>query len=217
MKEHTDNVEGLTLYGAGGHCKVIIDVLESLGEKIDLLVDDFPKASTFMSYPCTLPKESYDRVIVSIGDCQIRKKIVEEITARKFPVAIHPSAHVSDYSTVGEGSVVFHGAVVQPCASIGRHCIINTNSAVEHDAVIHDFTHVASGAAICGGVEVGECTLIGARSVVKQGIHIGNNCVIGAGSVVVRDIPDNAVAYGNPCRVVKPCEPPVNPPARGED
>ena len=44
---------------------------------------------------------------------------------------------------------------------------------------------------------------MGVGSCVIQGINIGKNCFIGAGSVVVSDIPDNVVAYGNPCKVVR--------------
>lgn len=60
-----------------------------------------------------------------------------------------------------------HGAIVQSCSSIGRHCIINTKASVGHDAIIHDFVHIASGATVCGSEEIGECTWLGAGSVVK--------------------------------------------------
>ena len=44
---------------------------------------------------------------------------------------------------------------------------------------------------------------IGANCMVNPGVHIGNNVVIGSGSVVTKDIPDNVVAVGNPCRVMR--------------
>ncbi len=197
------NEKSITLYGAGGHCRVVIDLLECQGERVSLIVDDNPKSPTFMSIPCSPPKESYNRIIVTIGDCLTRKRIVEKISAKRYANAIHPSAFISPRSRMGKGTVIMPGAVVQSSASIGNHCILNTHSSVEHDVIIHDFVHVASGAVICGAAEIGECTLIGAGSVVRQGIHVGKNCLIGAGSVVVTDIPDNVVAYGNPCRVIR--------------
>lgn len=203
MSEHPNQDRGITLYGAGGHCKVVIDVLVSQGKRVSLVVDDNPKSSSFLSIPCTLPKQSYDKAIVTIGDCQTRKKIVERISVKLYEKAIHSSSFISSRSTVGEGTVVMHGAVVQSCTSIGKHCILNTHSSVEHDVIIHDFVHIASGVVICGAVEIGTCTLIGAGSVVKQGIRIGNNCLIGAGSVVVDDIPDNVVAFGIPCKIIR--------------
>ena len=52
-------------------------------------------------------------------------------------------------------------------------------------------------------VYIGENTWIGAGAVIVPGVHIGKNVVVGAGSVVTRDIPDDVVAVGNPCRVLR--------------
>lgn len=53
-------------------------------------------------------------------------------------------------------------------------------------------------------VRIGKCCWIGAGSIILPGVTIGDNTVIGAGSIVTRDIPENTVAFGNPCRVVRP-------------
>lgn len=195
--------EGITLYGAGGHCKVVLDILESNGLKVNRIVDDVPAENVFMGLPLSKPGLEFDKAIITIGNCSVRQKIVEEITVNKYLTAIHPSSIICRNVTIGEGTVVVHGAIVQSSAKIGRHCILNTKSSVGHDVIIRDFVHVASGATICGGSEIGECTWIGAGSVIKQGIHIGKNCMIGTGSVVVKNIPDNVVAFGNPCKVIR--------------
>lgn len=52
-------------------------------------------------------------------------------------------------------------------------------------------------------VTIGDNVWLGGSVVITPGVHIGNNVVIGAGSVVTRDIPDNAIAVGNPCKVVR--------------
>lgn len=196
------NATDITLYGAGGHCKVVMDILECNGLYAKHVVDDNPHDTVFMELPLGKPDGNpYESAIITIGDCCIRKKIVDRISVGHYITAVHPSAIVCKNAKLGEGTVIVHGAIVQACATIGRHCIVNTKASVSHDVVLHDFVHVASGATICGGSEVGECTWIGAGSVVKQGVKIGKNCMIGAGSVVVSDIPDNVVAFGNPCRV----------------
>lgn len=195
----------ITLYGAGGHCKVVLDILEANGIEAKRVVDDAPNSTTFMSLPLSRPDNIlFNNVIITIGNCRIRKKIAEKIKVLRYITAIHPSAIVCKNVPLGIGTVIMHGAIVQSSASIGNHCILNTKSSVDHDTVIKDFVHVASGATICGECEVGECTWIGAGTVVKQCVKIGKNCMIGAGSVVVTDIPDGVVAYGNPCRVIKP-------------
>lgn len=195
--------KGITLYGAGGHCKVVLDILESNGLAADRIVDDSPTDNRFIDIPLTKPQSNYDKVIITIGNCLIRKKIAEKINVNSYLTVIHPSAIICKNVPVGDGSVIAHGAIVQSSAKIGGHCIINTKSSVDHDVIVHDFVHIASGATICGGCEIGECTWIGAGTVLKQGIHIGKNCMIGAGSVVVKNIPDNVIAYGNPCRIIK--------------
>lgn len=55
-------------------------------------------------------------------------------------------------------------------------------------------------------VKIGDNVWIGGNSVIFPGVTIGNNVTIGAGSVVTKDIPDNVLAYGNPCKVKKELE-----------
>lgn len=52
-------------------------------------------------------------------------------------------------------------------------------------------------------IKLGDNVFIGYRVIIMPGVTIGNRCVIGAGSIVTRDIPDNSLAVGNPCRVIK--------------
>lgn len=52
-------------------------------------------------------------------------------------------------------------------------------------------------------VYIGENTWIGAGVIILPGVHIGKNTIIGAGSVVTKDIPDNVIAVGNPCKVLR--------------
>jgi acetyltransferase EpsM len=86
---------------------------------------------------------------------------------------------------------------------IGKHCIINTNSSVDHDCIIEDFVHLSPNVALAGAVLVGEGTHIGIGACIIQGIKIGKWCTIGAGSVIIRDIPDGSTVVGNPGRIIK--------------
>lgn len=191
------------LYGASGHGKVIKDVLESQGRRIDGFIDDNPDISEVSGLSVFHSTKSADEVIVSIGINATRKKIVEKLDSPIAEAAIHPMAIVSESATIDKGSVVMAGAVVNAEAQIGKHCIINTGATVDHECVIEDYIHIAPGAHLCGQVRVGQGTLIGVGTSVTPCVHIGKWCVIGAGSVVVSDIPDGYLAYGNPCRLVK--------------
>jgi len=196
------------LYGAGGHAKVVIDILESLDIAIGGIVDDDESLVEIMSYqvykPSLLSKiNSKDKLIISIGNCDIRKKIAEKLNV-VFPEAIiHSKAIVSPHASIDIGTVVMQGVIIQAEAKIGKHCIINTGATVGHECMLEDFVHQASNSTLCGNVRVGERTWIGAGSVVIQGIRIGKGCMIGAGSVVVKDIPDNIEVMGNPARIIK--------------
>lgn len=191
-----------SLYGASGHAKVVMDILISNGYEIESVFDDNPCNHTFRGIGVQHVYNGVSPMIVTIGDCSIRRKIVERLDCQ-FVSAIHPSAIISPSVNIGCGTAVMQGAVIQADAVIGVHCIVNTRSSVGHDCRIGDFVHIASGATVCGGTEIGEGTWLGAGSVVKQGIKIGRDCMIGAGSVVVKNIPDNTIAYGNPCKVVR--------------
>lgn len=194
----------INLYGASGHAKVVIDIIKAQGNEVGCLYDDNPHCDTLQGYsvykPSCVPIEG--ALIVTIGSCQIRKAVSERL-AVAYAKAIHPSSIISESADIGEGTVVMPLVVVNSDTIIGRHCILNTKASIDHECHIGDWVHIAPGCTISGGVVVGECSWIGVGSCVKQGIRIGKNCMIGAGSVVVKDIPDNAVAYGNPCRVVR--------------
>ena len=193
----------MILCGASGHAKVIQDIVEAQGDHVTMLVDDNPEITEFRGIDVThaMP-QTKEPTIISIGNNRIRRMIAERIGG-PFGTAIHPSAVVSLSARIKEGTVVMPNAVIQSEACIGNHCIINTGVIVEHENLISDYVHLSPHATLCGNVSVGEGTWIGAGATVIQGITIGKNCIIGAGSVVVRDIPDNCVAYGNPCRVVR--------------
>ena len=190
------------LYGASGHAKVIMDILRANNESIDALFDDNEALSDLMGYPVRRSSEVKGPLIISIGSNEIRKKIAEMLDV-EFGTAIHPSAIVSPDATIDKGTVVMQGAIIQSCAHIGKHCIVNTGVSVDHECIVEDYVHVSPHATLCGNVHVGEGTWIGAGSVVIQGITIGKGCIIGAGSVVTKDIPDNVLAVGNRCKVIR--------------
>lgn len=190
----------INLFGASGHAKVIIDIIKAQGGSIGCLYDDAPRFKQLCGFPVIKGEPSAIPMIISIGNNTWRKNIASRHHAT-FATAIHPKAIISDTAIIEEGSVIMQGAIIQADAHIGRHCIINTAATVDHECLIHDFVHIAPGATLCGNVNIGEGTLIGAGSTIIPGIKIGKWCTIGAGSVVINDIPDGATAYGNPCKL----------------
>lgn len=183
------------LYGASGHGKVIADILEENGLRIEGFIDDNENLHKIMGYPVITPQKAEEgRYIISIGNNKIRKDIAERY--HDFLTAIHPRAIISKHVSLGEGTVVMAGAIINPDTQVGKHCIINTGASVDHDNVIDDYVHVSPHATLCGGVQVGEGTWIGAGTTVKQYVKIGKWCTIGANSTVLHDVPDGVTIYG---------------------
>lgn len=187
------------LYGASGHGKVIKEILEACGECVDGFIDDNKDLSVLSGIPVFHEAVNKSPVIISIGSNNVRKVLGTSLKC-EFGIAIHPSAIVSPSAKIGEGTVIMPGAIINADAIIGKHCIVNTGASVDHDCVIGDYCHIAPHATLCGMVNVGEGTLIGVGSCVKQCINIGSWSVLGAGSVVVKDVPERVIAYGNPCK-----------------
>lgn len=193
------------LYGAGGHAKVIADILELNGSVLAGYFDDDPGKKIWNYKGFIFPGNFNvleDELIISIGNNATRKKIAEKIQARYY-TAIHPFAVVSPHSSIGEGTVIMAGAMINPDSVIGKHSIINSNAVVDHECVIGDYAHISPNATLCGDVTIGAGAHIGAGAVIIQGKKIGAGSVIGAGTVVISDLPDNIVAVGNPARIIK--------------
>lgn len=194
------------LYGASGHAKVIIEILEASDIPVEGLFDDNPEVTSLLGYEvrqlADLSTMVQEEFIISIGDNKERKKIAKRLHG-VFGTAIHPSSVVSHRMEAGEGTVMMAGVVVNTGARIGKHCIINTNASVDHDCVINDFVHVSPNAALAGNVTVKEGAHIGIGACIIQGITIGEWCTIGAGAVIIRDVPSGTTVVGNPGRIIR--------------
>lgn len=195
------------LYGAGGHCKVIIEIIsESKAHIIEGIVDDVPKEDSIYDIPVLNTKKAGNfadkNFIISIGNNKTRKTIVESMSTA-YLKAIHPKSIISSRAKINEGTVVMAGAIINSETTVGKHCIINTGAVVDHDCSIGDFVHISPNASLAGEVQVGEGTHIGIGSVIIQGIKIGKWATIGAGAVIINDIPDYAVVVGNPGKIIK--------------
>lgn len=129
------------LYGASGHAKVILDILESNNIVVDGLIDDNDSIEELMGYPVYHSVLGDAPLIISIGSNKVRKAIAERFSGMKYGTAVHPSAIVSKHALVGEGTVVMQGAIIQSCAEIGKHCIVNTGASVDHECIIGDYVH----------------------------------------------------------------------------
>lgn len=206
--------KSLILIGAGGHCRSVIDVIESIKDfDIKGLIDVKKNVGKkIFGYPIIgsddqLPEiiEEYEFFLITIGQEKLpdlRVKLFNQLIGlgANFASIISPMARVSPYASIGKGTVVLHNALVNAGARIGDNCIINSGSLIEHDCRIEDHVHISTAAVVNGNVLVGKKSFIGSNSVLRQGIQIGENSVIGAGAVVVNSFGNNLTVIGNPAK-----------------
>lgn len=198
-------MKSIIIFGAGGHTKVIIDLIKELNQYTIIGIYDDNKEGDFDGIPIlgkiddNIIKNS-DEYIIGIGNDNIRKIIYERFYNLPWAILIHPRSIVSKRAVINSGSVVFAGAVIQTGVNIGKQCIINTNCNIDHESIVSHFTSICPGVTICGNVIIGELTFVGANSTIIQGKSIGKNCIIGAGTVVIRNVDDYCKVVGNPSR-----------------
>jgi UDP-perosamine 4-acetyltransferase len=202
--------------GAGGHAKVVIEII--LTNKRYLLrglldIDSNLHGKTVLNIPVlggddllpSLRKEGISHFFVgrgSIGDTSPRRRLFNLASKYKMKAVevIHPKAIISPSALFGEGVTINACAVINADATFGKNVIINTGAVVEHDCRIGDHVHIATGAHLASSVNVGNGAHIGIGAIVKQGITIGKGAVIGAGAVVVKDVPSEITVTGVPAR-----------------
>jgi len=194
------------LYGAGGHAKVIIEILEKSKKEIHCLYVDENYDSEIFEYKISGKSDIFEvrslNWLIAIGNNSVRKKITESHFL-SYGTAIDPSTNISKRARILEGTVIMPGVSVNSSTTIGKHIILNTNSSIDHDCQVSDFVHISPNATLCGGVFIGEGTHVGAGAVVIPGVRIGKWCTIGAGSVIIKDVPDFSTVVGNPGRIIK--------------
>jgi len=203
----------ISIIGSGGHCNIIISLIEEVYgiNSIDNIYDeDINKINTYL-YNIKIKNfneiKNNENMIIAIGNNNIRKNINNKLKHKniKWKTLIHPFTYINKTSIIEEGSIICAGVIIQPNVKIGKHSIINTNSSIDHDCILEDYTHIAPGSTLCGNIFINEGTFIGAKTVIKEKILInGKWNIIGCGSVVIKNIDKNkSIYYGHPAKYIK--------------
>jgi len=201
----------LLIAGAGGHGRVVAEAALATRDffSVSFLDDRVSERATIEGWPIVGSLDQLEELssafqvfAAGIGDPALRISLLGRARNAGLSCAsiIHPTASVSRYSSIGDGTVIAAGACINVGVRTGEACIINTGATVDHDCVLAEAVHICPGAHLAGNVEIGPRTWFGIGAVARQGIKIGANATIGAGSVVIRDVPDNATIAGNPAR-----------------
>lgn len=203
--------------GAGGHAKVLIDILQLRNEfKIVGLLDPAPLSNVVAGIAILGNDEELPKLhragitaafvgVGGVGDNTLRIQLYGRAGAAGFDMIniVHPSAVIARSVVLGKGVAIMASVVVNPEAHLADNVIVNTGAIVEHDCRIETHAHISPGAILAGGVHIGEGAYIGAGATIRQGIHVGEYSIVGAGAVVVKDVPRRTLVVGVPAKPVR--------------
>lgn len=202
------------IFGAGGHARVIADIIKKSGDEIVGFLDDNAdiQGKTIFDSKIVLGDTSEESVkkyvdcyfIIGIGSNRVRKIISEKYSNLKWYTAIHPSSIIGSDVSIKEGTVIMAGTVINTGTVVGKHCIVNTSSSLEHDNILEDYVHISPGSHLAGTVRISEGTWICTGVTIINNITIGKNNIIGAGATVIKNIEEeNSTFVGIPVKKLK--------------
>jgi len=202
------------ILGAGGHGRVVLDILMRCGSPrvvgfVDSnpalagrRVDGVPVLGDIDHLPDLRSRIGFDAAIVAVGDNGVRRAFADRVEAAGLQLinAIHPSANLARNITVGRNIVIAAGALVCAHCHLGDSVILNTGCIVDHESMIGPGAHICPGARLAGRVVVESGAFVGIGATVIQNLRIGFNAIIGAGAVVIRDVAPCTTVVGVPAR-----------------
>jgi sugar O-acyltransferase (sialic acid O-acetyltransferase NeuD family) len=147
-----------------------------------------------------------DLLVLGAAQKSTKIKLLEnfkDLTYERFYSVISNSSEISSTTKIGNGCIINSMTCIAGHTVLGDFVFVNRSVSIGHHTKIGNFTTINPGSNIAGNVEIGSNCQIGIGCNIFDGVKIGDNSIIGAGSLVTKNIPDNVVAYGNPCKIIK--------------
>jgi sugar O-acyltransferase (sialic acid O-acetyltransferase NeuD family) len=207
----------LILIGGGGHCKVCIDIIEQTEQFEIAGILDLPSliGTDILNYKIIGTDQDISKYVdlgynflITVGQIKsaaLRESLFNQLKKYKANIAtiIAPSAIVSKYSIIEEGTIIMNQVIVNADVIIGENCILNNRCDIEHDTVIGKHVHISTGAILNGSCRIGNGVFVGSNATIANQIIIEDHAIVGAGSVVVKNIKTEDIQAGNPAKTIK--------------
>lgn len=207
----------IIFWGSASHAVVLEELIGYSGTEVVAVFDNNTSAkSPIDGVPIYYKKEGFEQWIsqhegedvyfaVAIGGEYGTDRLEIHGYLKAFGLVpfqcVHPTSFIASNATIGEGCHILAKSAICARSKLGRSVILNTLADIDHECTIGDGAHVSANVIVAGGCTIGSNAFVGVGAAILPRLTIGENAIIGAGSVITRDIPDNAVAYGNPAKV----------------
>ncbi len=138
----------------------------------------------------------------SIGNVKARAKIIDYMEAKgaEFISLIDPSAYIECTASINYGALIFHDVHVGSEATIGRHVMLQSYSAIGHDVIIGDYTRIDPKVSCVGGTKIGNSVTLHTMAFINHKVKIGDGATVGAMSMVIRNVKSETTVFGIPAK-----------------
>jgi len=208
----TDKKRPLVIIGSGGQGANIASIAIDSGIIVDSFIDEVFHKKEYLGFRVY---NSFSHIkdvknfsfAIAIGDNFKRQQLFDKLSKRfpemNFPIIKHPSAVVSSFASLKQGSILMPSTIVGSNTKIGRFCILGNQSCLGHDSNMSDFSSLGPGSITGGSVVIGKRSFIAMKSSIKQGIEVEDDSVLGSSSYLNKDLPKNSIAYGTPAKKIR--------------
>ena len=209
------NQQPVVIVGSGSQAQTVIDILTrnnthriegiadiELGENIGQTRNGVEIRWTAKQ----LIDDPIDAVIViAYGDQRKKKELAAALknAGYSFISVISDAAYISETAKIGTGTIICPSVTILSNAIVGDHAIVRSQSVVEHDNNIGDYSSIAPGVSLAGRVTIGDGSNIYTGVSIIPKVNVGAWAIVGAGSVVINDVGQGETVVGNPARVKK--------------
>lgn len=218
-------MQPVVVVGAGGHGREVADVIhamnrvaprhELLGFIVEppygspgTIVNDLPILGGF---DWLEGRGGQVRAVCGVGEPELRRRFAQTLRGLGVELiqAVHPTAVLTEWTTLGAGCVVMACSVLSNQVRLGDNTHVNMGCTVSHDCVLEDLVTLSPGVHLAGGVTVEQGCTVGTGASVIPRRRLGAWSTVGAGCVVIRDVEPRSTVAGVPGRTLG------TPPGRG--
>jgi sugar O-acyltransferase (sialic acid O-acetyltransferase NeuD family) len=217
--EKNENKKQLIIWGGTGNFKVLCELLKNEYNIIGFFDKNKDIISEYMGIPYLGDWKNFENwriyncknnkiyFIISIGPGYGRDRLLLQNKLIKYGlipiIAIHRTSFVADNTIIKEGTQIYANSVICVNNQIGKACIINTSSSVDHECIIEDGVAIGPGSHLAGLIHVEKFADIYTGAIILPRIRIGEGAIVGAGAVVLKDVEPYTIVVGNPARYLK--------------